>query len=676
MSNYATLKASVNSIITTNGNNEITGALLNGLLNSIIDSLGAQYQLVGVAMPDTTPGTPDYNIAYIAAPGTYPNFNALRVPDSYLGIFKYNGAWVLDLLYTGVGYLYSDISNALYAIRTIPGQTWTDDNPEGTRIRVIFHIPKGASIKASTTNSRGIAGGVFTTLAEAVRAPATGDSVLQAFTNGYVYPGFEGVANSAGYLTLSLTNANTVISDELKAEMLASLTVEIRAGAYTEMGEKVSYDDIAYNLTTTANKKVLAAQMGVVLSRMIGEIPPAMFFEQLGATLEDITVYNGYDSRNAKTSVTDRTPFVINKDLTGIYLLKGVRINISRVGTITVSKVKRTDVAISAPGDRTVFYEKRVFTATSTGVQVFELDNYLLSDDEYLAIGDVTDTALFLYGNYSTGDRNFLYIASNVWNRASSSLNVDVLAQEVVIEGGRALIKSVYRGKVFSFLGDSVTTYSGYIPSGNETYYPSGDVNSVDKTWWRKLLNAFGATLGINNSWSGSRVTTTNGETSAGCMTRCQNLGTPNVIIVFMGCNDFNNNVELGDYHGETALPSDTTKFTEAYAIMLNKILTAYPTAEVYVCTLPQCERTNPTGFPEINGNGVSLKQYNEAIIELALAFGVNIVDMNKSGLTYQNMPTYNPNQLHPNALGHSVMANRAIKDLDGAIALRYNVLP
>lgn len=675
MSNYATLKASVNSIITTNGNNEITGALLNGLLNSIIDSLGAQYQLVGVAMPETTPGTPDYNVAYIAAPGTYPNFNALRVPAGYLGIFKYNGAWVLDLLYTGVGYLYSDISNALYAIRAYPGGTQPYDNPEGTRIRVIFSVPAGTIVKASTTLATGIAGGLFTTLSEAVRAPASGDSVLQVFTNGYV-SGFEGVTNSSGYLTLSLTNGNTVISEELKAEMLASITVEIRAGVYAEMGQKVSYDDIAYNLTTTTEKKVLAAQMGNVLSRMIGEIPPAMFFEQLGATLEDITVYNGYDSRNATQSVTNRTPFVINKDLTGVYLIKGVRVNISRAGTITISKVKRTDVAISAPGDRSVFYEKRVFTATSTGAQVFELDNFLLSDDEYLAVGDVTDTALFLYGNYSPGDRMFLYIASNVWNRASSSLNVDVLAQEVVIEGGRALIESVYRGKVFSFLGDSVTTYSGYIPSGNETYYPSGDVNSVDKTWWRKLLDAFGATLGINNSWSGSRVTTTNGETSAGCMTRCQNLGTPNVIIVFMGYNDFNNNVELGDYHGETALPSDTTKFTEAYAIMLNKILTAYPTAEVYVCTLPQCERTNPTGFPEINGSGVSLKQYNEAIIELALAFGVNVVDMNKSGLTYQNMSVYNPNQLHPNALGHSVMANRAIKDLDGAIALRYNVLP
>ena len=231
MSNYATLKASVNSIITTNGNNEITGALLNGLLNSIIDSLGAQYQLVGVAMPETTPGTPDYNVAYIAAPGTYPNFNALRVPDGYLGIFKYNGAWVLDLLYTGVGYLYSDISNALYAIRAYPGGTQPFDNPNGTRIRVIFHVPAGALVKASTTLASGIAGGIYTTLAEAVRAPATGDSVLQAFTNGYV-PGFEGVTNSSGYLTLSLTNGNNVISDELKAEMLASITVEIRAGVY------------------------------------------------------------------------------------------------------------------------------------------------------------------------------------------------------------------------------------------------------------------------------------------------------------------------------------------------------------------------------------------------------------------------------------------------------------
>jgi lysophospholipase L1-like esterase len=109
---------------------------------------------------------------------------------------------------------------------------------------------------------------------------------------------------------------------------------------------------------------------------------------------------------------------------------------------------------------------------------------------------------------------------------------------------------------------------------------------------------------------------------------------------------------------------------------MLNKVLNKYKTSEIYVCTLPQCERNNPSGeFPEINGNGDSLLAFNKAIVELAAAFGVKVLDHNKCGLTYQNMSVYNPNTLHPNAKGHSLIANNDIRQLDNFVRYRYNVL-
>lgn len=217
---------------------------------------------------------------------------------------------------------------------------------------------------------------------------------------------------------------------------------------------------------------------------------------------------------------------------------------------------------------------------------------------------------------------------------------------------------SYYKGKRLSILGDSISTYAGYIPAGNSSYYPRDTVLTVGDTWWYKLYSGLGMSLEINNSWSGSRVTTTNGETSAGCMARCEALGTnPDVIIIWMGINDFNNEVALGTYDGRSALPSTTDTFREAYAIMLNKVLTKYQTSKVFVCTLPQCERNAETGFPELNGNGVSLFEYNKAIMELADAFGVNVLEHHKCGLTYQNMPTYNPDNLHPNKIGHTLIA-------------------
>lgn len=241
---------------------------------------------------------------------------------------------------------------------------------------------------------------------------------------------------------------------------------------------------------------------------------------------------------------------------------------------------------------------------------------------------------------------------------------------------------SAYRGKNLSIIGDSISTFAGYIPSGNANFYTGSNcgVSSVNDTWWMKLMNALGMELKLNNSWSGSRVTTTNGETSAGCMTRCQNLGTnPDVIIVYMGINDFNNEVALGTYDGNGDFPTATTTFREAYAIMLNKIMTAYPTSEVWCATLPPCERNGSIGAPEKNGNNVLLDDFNKAIRELSQVFGAKILEHAQCGLTYQNMSIYmgdwasgSGQGLHPNADGHSLIANNDIWQLDASCEKRY----
>lgn len=97
MANYATLKAAIQNVVKTNGNNEITGALLQQSLLSMINSLGSNYQFVGVANPTTNPGTPDQNVFYIAATsGQYANFNAISLNDGEVAVLKYNGTWVKE----------------------------------------------------------------------------------------------------------------------------------------------------------------------------------------------------------------------------------------------------------------------------------------------------------------------------------------------------------------------------------------------------------------------------------------------------------------------------------------------------------------------------------------------------------------------------------------------------
>lgn len=99
MANYATLKAAIQQVIKTNGNNEITGALLQQSLLSMINSLGAGYQFVGVADTTTVPGTPDQNVFYIAGTaGTYVNFGSLILDENEVAILKYNGTWAKDVV--------------------------------------------------------------------------------------------------------------------------------------------------------------------------------------------------------------------------------------------------------------------------------------------------------------------------------------------------------------------------------------------------------------------------------------------------------------------------------------------------------------------------------------------------------------------------------------------------
>lgn len=97
MANYSTLITSIQDNIKQNGQNQITGELLQQALLSMIAELGAENQFVGVAKltpTQTEPGTPDYNVAYIASePGTYSNFGGLVVENGEVAVFKWNGSW-------------------------------------------------------------------------------------------------------------------------------------------------------------------------------------------------------------------------------------------------------------------------------------------------------------------------------------------------------------------------------------------------------------------------------------------------------------------------------------------------------------------------------------------------------------------------------------------------------
>lgn len=75
MGGYTELKAAIAAVIKANGNNEITGAIMQNVLNTIVSTVGANRTFVGIANKNTNPGTPDGNVFYIAyTAGNYVNF--------------------------------------------------------------------------------------------------------------------------------------------------------------------------------------------------------------------------------------------------------------------------------------------------------------------------------------------------------------------------------------------------------------------------------------------------------------------------------------------------------------------------------------------------------------------------------------------------------------------------
>ena len=91
---YSQLKSAITSVIKENGNEEITGQLMQDALIAIINTLGLGFQFMGKATPATDPGTPDARVFYIAfESGLYSNFGGVTLDGKSLVLFLFSDNW-------------------------------------------------------------------------------------------------------------------------------------------------------------------------------------------------------------------------------------------------------------------------------------------------------------------------------------------------------------------------------------------------------------------------------------------------------------------------------------------------------------------------------------------------------------------------------------------------------
>ena len=240
------------------------------------------------------------------------------------------------------------------------------------------------------------------------------------------------------------------------------------------------------------------------------------------------------------------------------------------------------------------------------------------------------------------------------------------------------------KGKKLAIIGDSRSTYQGTMPSGNPSYYPrsSGSViTSQSQMWWQRLIDHFGMTLTVNDSYSGGFVASYSGDdapaSAAGILssdTAISNLGStaPDVIIVFAGVNDWNyNHVGIGEYDGTGSFPASNATFREAYAMMLSKVQQKFPAADIWLCTNPYCAPAGAAApisnmpVPRAGNGGTSLDAFNAAIRDMARIFGCGLIDFTRCGVNWGNLKTYATDYdtdrgLHYNAAGNALLYNVA----------------
>ncbi len=164
------------------------------------------------------------------------------------------------------------------------------------------------------------------------------------------------------------------------------------------------------------------------------------------------------------------------------------------------------------------------------------------------------------------------------------------LAAAIVISAG-ALV-SAQTPKSVSILGDSYSTYENFVePKNNIAWYradrkaTSTDVRDVKKTWWHQLIKENGYKLDRNNSYSGSTICTTGYNkadyTDRAFISRMDNLGNPDIILIFGATNDSWADSPIGEFVWSGWTKQQLKSFRPALTYMLSHMVDRYPNTQM-----------------------------------------------------------------------------------------------
>ena len=219
--------------------------------------------------------------------------------------------------------------------------------------------------------------------------------------------------------------------------------------------------------------------------------------------------------------------------------------------------------------------------------------------------------------------------------------------------------------------------------------------DSSVKTFWELLEDNFGCTV-TSVSWSGASLSSHQknediyktsygwhdaqirklGKRTAGSMDRVG----PDLVIIYRGVNDFSHSpyttINTTPLDGNYTYPSDdynegtnSYDYISALGLVVKKIRQTYPDTRIAICTLGVFKRVNYANYPTRNTQ-CTLPKFNEAIRKAADFFGLDLIELDKDGITFENC--YSSGYItdsattptHPNSKGHEMIYKQVVKDL------------
>lgn len=212
----------------------------------------------------------------------------------------------------------------------------------------------------------------------------------------------------------------------------------------------------------------------------------------------------------------------------------------------------------------------------------------------------------------------------------------------------------------FSILGDSYSTFEGYVHPDSNDVYPYEDIGLTgpEQMWWAQVADSTGWVLERNNSFSGSLMCNYDYVNYYGpysFIRRMDDLGHPDVIFIFGATNDACAHtlsepsqpiVSLGEYIYSDWTEEQLCDFRPALAYIFDHLKTHYPQAKLYFLL----DMNLGTG-------GVTEQRRAEflaSIHRISQHYQVDCIDL--TGI--------HKSQWHPNARGHKDIAEQILNYL------------